>query len=150
MSAPDDSLHILVLHGPNMNLVGKRSKEVYGNLTLDKIDRSLRRKAQELDVQLKIFQSNSESELVTKLQRQRNWADGFLINPSTFCFTSYTLLDTLQLINLPAVEVHLTETIAGRSANESLLSIVCLRQIIGPVNGAYSKGLEALVKYIHQ
>ncbi len=150
MSAPDDSLHILVLHGPNMNLVGKRSKEVYGNLTLDKIDRSLRRKAQELDVQLKIFQSNSESELVTKLQRQRNWADGFLINPSTFCFTSYTLLDTLQLINLPAVEVHLTEIIAGRSANESLLSIVCLRQIIGPVKGAYTKGLEALVKYIHQ
>jgi len=150
MSAPDQPLHILVLHGPNMNLVGKRSREIFGNLTLDKIDRSLRQKAKNLNAQLKIFQSNSESELVTKLQRQRRWADGILINPATLCFTSYTLLDTLQLIGLPVIEVHLTNTIAGRSTSESLLSIACFRQIVGPVNDAYTKGLEQLITHIRR
>lgn len=148
MSVPDNQLHILVLHGPNMNLVGKRPREIFGNLTLDKINRSLRRTARELEVQLKIFQSNSESDLVIKLQRQRNWADGVLFNPTTLCFTSYTLLDTLQLVGLPIIEVHLTDTVAGRSTSESLLASACLRQIVGPVKTAYPDALELLLEHL--
>ncbi|MCF7803885.1 MAG: type II 3-dehydroquinate dehydratase [Candidatus Marinimicrobia bacterium] len=144
MSA-DDSRHILVIHGPNMNLVGKRPKETFGTLTLDKINRSLRRYAQKKNVTLKIFQSNSESDIVTKLQRQRNWADGILLNPATLCFTSYTILDTLELINLPTVEVHLTDPIAGKSVSDSLLKPYFQDQIVGPVDSAYERGLDVLL-----
>jgi len=139
---------ILVIHGPNMNLVGKRPKETFGTLTLDKIDRELRRSARELDVTLKIFQSNSESEIITKLQRQRTWADGILLNPSTLCYTSLTLLDTLQLIQIPTVEIHLVDTLAGKSVSDSILKTSCLDQISGPVNAAYKEGLQVLLTHL--
>lgn len=146
----NQSLCILVIHGPNMNLVGKRPREMFGTLTLDKIDRRLRRFAREADLQLKIFQSNSEADIVTKLQRQRNWADGILLNPATLCFTSYTILDTLQLVNLPTVEVHLTERLTGKTVHESLLKDQCLVQIAGPVNEAYLKGLRVLADHLRK
>ena len=148
MSAPDKSLRVLVLHGPNMNLVGKRPKEIFGTLTLDKINRSLRKKAGTLEVELKIFQSNAESALITLLQRQRNWADGLLVNPASLCFTCFSLLDTVQLVGLPTIEVHLIDTVAGRSTSESILSVACLRQVVGPVDSAYPKALERLVAYL--
>lgn len=147
MSA-SDPLNILVIHGPNMNLVGKRPAEIFGTLTLDKINRSLRRTAQNVNAQLKIFQSNSEPDIVTKLQRQRTWSDGILINPTTLCFTSYTLLDTLELVALPTVEVHQTATIAGRMASESLLGSYCFDRVIGPPDGAYEQALKVLVKHL--
>jgi 3-dehydroquinate dehydratase-2 len=143
-------INILVIHGPNMNLVGKRPRETFGTLTLDKINRSLRRKAQEPGASLKIFQSNSESDIVIKLQRQRNWADGILLNPSTFCFTSYTILDTLELIQLPVIEVHMTETLAGRSVTDSILTPVCTKRLVGPVDGVYENALTDLVKLVTQ
>lgn len=133
-----------------MNLVGKRPAAAFGNLTLDKIDRRLRRMAGEEGVRLKIFQSNSEAEIVTKLQRQRSWAHGILLNPATLCFTSYTLPDTLELIDLPAVEVHLTPEIAGRPVAESLLRPACLRQVAGPVAEAYPKGLRTLIRHLRE
>jgi len=145
MSVDSDATQVLVIHGPNMNLVGKRPREIFGNLTLDKINRSLRNYAREFGVILKIFQSNSEADIVTKLQRQRNWADGILLNPTTLCFTSYTLLDTLELINLPTVEIHLTETIAGKPVSDSRLKPYCREQSIGPVDGAYERGFDVLL-----
>lgn len=148
---PESSaLNILVIHGPNMNLVGKRPKETFGTLTLDKINRSLRRRAQDLGANLKIFQSNSESDIVTKLQRQRNWADGILLNPATLCFTSYTLLDTLELIQLPVIEMHMTETLAGRSVTDSILTPLCTKRLVGPVDGVYENALTDLVKLVTQ
>lgn len=149
-AAQDDFLQILVIHGPNMNLVGKRPAATFGNLTLDKIDRSLHRMAGEEGARLKIFQSNSEAEIVTKLQRQRSWAHGILLNPATLCFTSYTMLDTLELIDLPVVEVHLTPEIAGRPVTDSLLRRLCLRQITGPVTEAYPKGLRHLLRHLRE
>ncbi len=131
-----------------MNLVGRRPREIFGTLTLDKIDRELRRSARELNVSLKIFQSNSESEIITKLQRQRIWADGILLNPSTLCFTSLTILDTLQLLKVPVVEVHLVDTLVGKSVDDSILKSFCLKQISGPVKGAYEKGLDVLIRHL--
>jgi len=131
-----------------MNLIGKRPKEIFGTLTLDKIDRGLRRFGQEANLRLKIFQSNSEADIVTKLQRQRNWADGILLNPTTLCFTSYTILDTLQLVNLPTVEVHLTGYLAGKAVRESLIREQCLAHIAGPVDEAYIKGLRILAEHL--
>jgi len=141
---------VLILHGPNMNLVGHRSSEAFGTLTLDKIDRGLRRTARSLNTVLKIYQSNDEGPLVKWLQRQRNWADGILLNPTTLCFTSYTILDTLQLIKLPAVEIHLTESIAGRSVDDSLLKPTCVDSVIGPPDKAYEKGLHLLVEFLKE
>lgn len=140
---------ILVIHGPNMNLVGKRSGEEFGTLTLDKIDRRLRRKADSLGATLKIFQSNEEGAIIKRLQRQRSWTAGILLNPGALCFSSYTLLDTLQLINLPAVEVHLTGTLAGREVKESLFREYCLESVHGPPDEAYLLGLEKLVIYLN-
>lgn len=131
-----------------MNLVGKRPNETFGTLTLDKINRSLRRKAQDLGACLKIFQSNSESDIVIKLQRQRNWAAGILLNPTTLCFTSYTILDTLELIRLPVIEIHMTETLAGRTVTDSLLTPVCARRLVGPVDGVYENALHDLVNLL--
>ena len=143
-------INILVIHGPNMNLVGKRPKETFGTLTLDKINRSLRRRAQDLSANLKIFQSNSEPDIVTKLQRQRNWAEGILLNPTTLCFTSYTILDTVELIQLPVMEVHMTETLAGRSVTDSILTPVCAKRLVGPVYGVYENALTDLVNLVSQ
>jgi len=147
MSA-NERVTVLVIHGPNMNLVGKRPKEQFGTLTLDKIDRKLRRKADSLGATLKIFQSNEEGAIIKQLQRQRSWASGILLNPGALCFSSYTLLDTLQLINLPAVEVQLTGTLAGREVKESLLREYCLESVHGPPDEAYNLGLEKLVHYL--
>ena len=147
MSA-NERVTVLVIHGPNMNLVGKRPKEQFGTLTLDKIDRKLRRKADSLGATLKIFQSNEEGAIIKQLQRQRSWASGILLNPGALCFSSYTLLDTLQLINLPAVEVQLTGTLAGREVKESLLREYCLKSVHGPPDEAYNLGLEKLVHYL--
>ncbi|MBD3275067.1 MAG: type II 3-dehydroquinate dehydratase [Candidatus Marinimicrobia bacterium] len=141
-------INILVIHGPNMNLVGKRPREIFGNLTLDKINRSLRRKARELGASLKIFQSNSESDIVIKLQRQRNWSHGILLNPTTLCFNSYTIYDTLELIQLPIVEVHMTENLAGRSVTDSILTPVCTKRLVGPVDSVYENALTDLVKFV--
>ncbi len=144
----ESDIPVLVIHGPNMNLVGKRPKDQYGTLTLDKIDRALRRKAGSLGATVKIFQSNEEGRIVQRLQHQRNWADGILLNPATLCFTSYTLLDTLELIALPTVEVHLTDRLAGRKVAESLLRGYCLETIEGPPAKAYLLGLERLVDFL--
>ena len=128
-----------------MNIVGLRSQEIYGNITLDKINRSLRKIARDAGVQLKIYQSNSEPGIVKILQRQRNQVRGILINPATLCFTGYTIADTLQLINLPTVEIHLTESLVGKSVTDSVLRSVCLEQFTGAPDTGYTDGLKYLL-----
>nr|AGS52810.1 3-dehydroquinate dehydratase II [uncultured bacterium contig00009] len=99
---------ILLIHGPNLNLLGKREPEHYGTMTLDDINAKMTRIAGENDVELRVFQSNSEGALIDAIQDAANWASGIVINPGAYGHYSYALRDALAAVNLPAVETHLS------------------------------------------
>ena len=101
-------LHVLVIHGPNLNLLGSREESVYGTTTLDTINGMLVKLGRELGVDLDIRQSNHEGELVTWIQEARNGYHGIIINPAAYTHTSVAIRDALLAVEVPAVEVHLS------------------------------------------
>ena len=136
---------ILVLHGPNLNLLEKRSQEHYGGEGLEEIDRELEKLAAELGLELRIRQSNHEGEMVGLIHDNIDWADGILINPGALTHYSYSLRDALELSGLPAVEVHLSNIHARENfRNQSVTAQVCAGQISGFRGISYMLGLRAL------
>jgi len=142
----EKKLKILVLHGPNLNLLGHRDPKHYGRLTLDKLNTLIRKKARELDVDVKFYQTNCEGDLVTLLQRQRKYVDGILINPAAYTHTSIAIRDAIELIKIPVVEIHLSD-IQSREPfrRESMIRDVCLATFSGKKEQSYLEGLEFLV-----
>ncbi|MBE0411780.1 MAG: type II 3-dehydroquinate dehydratase [Anaerolineales bacterium] len=123
---------ILVLHGPNLNLLGKREPEIYGHLTLHEIDRRLASVAQDLGLQVRSMQFNSEGDLVDALQSARDWACGVVFNPAGYSHTSVALRDTVSAIQLPVIEVHLSNVQAREEfRRHSLIAPVCIGVIAG-------------------
>ena len=139
-------MQILVLHGPNLNLLGNREPEIYGHQTLAEIDASLRVCAARLGVEVDCFQSNHEGELIDRIQAAMGQVSGILINPGGFTHTSVALRDALVASRLPVVEVHLSNVYARESFRQhSYVSPIALGVISGLGAPGYAFGLEALV-----
>jgi 3-dehydroquinate dehydratase-2 len=140
---------ILVLHGPNLNLLGTREPEVYGTTTLDEINADLTTAAKEWGAEIEFFQSNHEGSLIDRIQEAVSWADGILINPGGFTHTSVSLRDALSAAGLPLVEVHLSNIFAREEFREhSFVSGIALGVISGLGPLGYRLGLQALVEHL--
>lgn len=140
---------ILVLHGSNLNWLGKREPRIYGKFTLSDVDKALTGLAEELHIELKIFQTNWEGQIVDWIQEESRWANGILINPGAFTHYCYSLRDAVASVGLPAVEVHVTN-IHTREAfrHQSVIVPVCVGQISGFGLNSYLLGLRALDYYL--
>ncbi|HUN22448.1 MAG TPA: type II 3-dehydroquinate dehydratase [Anaerolineales bacterium] len=145
-------MKILVLHGPNLNLLGTREPGIYGTLTLAEINQRLHTLANTLGVtELRTQQSNHEGMLVDAFHDARNWANGVLINPGAYTHTSIALRDAISAVGLPVVEAHLSNVYAREAfRHHSMLAGVCVGSLCGFGYNSYALGLQALVWHIQK
>jgi 3-dehydroquinate dehydratase-2 len=138
--------HILVLHGPNLNLLGSREPEVYGKTTLAEIDAGLVALGRERGAEVRCVQSNSEGALIDHIHAARGWAHGLIVNAGGLSHTSVSLRDAIAGVALPAVEVHLSNIFAREEfRHRSLISGVCVAVVTGFGADSYRLGLEGLI-----
>lgn len=144
-------INILVIHGPNLNLLGEREPEVYGSTTLEQLNQMLAQKASDFGVELKFFQNNSEGKIIDFIHENRKWAHGIIINPGALTHYSYSLRDAIASVSKPAIEVHLSDIHKRESFRKiSVIKEICIDQIVGLGIKSYFKGLETLVKHLRE
>ncbi|MHB8995424.1 MAG: type II 3-dehydroquinate dehydratase [Armatimonadota bacterium] len=143
--------NVLVLHGPNLNLLGVREPTVYGDHTLEDINNSISEEAVKLGITVRIIQSNHEGHLVDAIHQAHGWADAIIINPAGYTHTSVVLRDAIQAVRLPTVEVHLSN-IAAREEfrHRSVLAPACVGQISGFRWMSYILALHAVKGLLEQ
>lgn len=142
-------MNILVLHGPNLNLMGLRSAQMGERVTLDKINRALRRKARELEVTIKILQTHDAAKAITFLQRNRNWADGLLFTPGPWARCQYDILDTLKLTGIPFAEIFFTEEFyPDQYQDGSIFSEIATANLSGHPLEVYPEALTVIYEAI--
>lgn len=140
---------IVVIHGPNLNLLGKREPGIYGTLTLEEINNCLLDHAKEIGVDLRTIQSNSEGKLVDAIQEAGRWSDGLVINAAAYTHTSVAIRDAISAVYLPAVEVHLSNVHAREPFRQkSLIAPVCLGVVAGFGWRSYLLGMDGLVAHL--
>jgi len=138
-------MRVLVIHGPNLNLLGTREPEVYGSATLAEINERLEQRAQELDIEIEAYNSNHEGEIVDKIADAGSIADAIIINPAAYTHTSVAIRDVISAVALPTVEVHLSNIHAREEFRRtSLIAPVVTGQIAGFGADSYLLALEAV------
>ena len=139
-------MNVLVIHGPNINLIGKRETGVYGNVTFEEINNMIKAKARELDITVEIFQSNHEGAIIDKIHSAAETADALIINPGAYTHYSYAIRDAITAVNIKAVEVHLSNIHKREPFRSvSVTAPVCQGQISGFGAKSYIFGLESLL-----
>ena len=142
-------MKILVVHGPNLNMLGTREPAIYGRTTLADINAMLEEEAQQRQIELRTFQSNSEGELVTAIQDASGWADAIIINPAAYTHTSVALRDAVAAAGVPTVEVHLSNVYAREEfRHHSYIAPVAIGQIAGFGRDSYRLALLALQRVV--
>ena len=140
-------MNILVINGPNLNMLGQREPEKYGNITLETIVNNLNNIAQAEDVTLEAFQSNHEGEIIDKIQQTK--CDGLIINAGGFTHTSVAIRDAISSVGIPTVEVHMTNIHAREEfRHTSLISGVSIAQVVGFKEKSYEFALSGLISYL--
>ncbi len=140
---------ILVLHGPNLNLLGTREPKVYGSMMLAEIDEKLVEIGKSRGVEVRTFQSNHEGALIDALHDARKWASGVVFNPGGYTHTSIALRDAISAIGIPVVEVHISNVYNRESFRQSsLLSPVCLGKVTGFGWRSYVLGMRGLIEHL--
>jgi 3-dehydroquinate dehydratase II len=143
-------LNISLIHGPNLNFLGKREPKIYGSTTLDDINALVEQEAAALQVALSCFQSNHEGALVDKIHQAWSVCDGLLINPGAYTHTSVAIRDAIAAVNIPTVEVHLSNIYRREEfRHHSYIAPVAIGQISGFGPDSYRLGLQALVHHLH-
>jgi len=139
-------MNILFINGPNLNLLGKREPGIYGNLTLDEIEKMVREKATELKVQVEFKQSNSEGDIVTWIQQAVGKYDSIVLNAGAYTHTSIAIRDAIAAVKIPTIEIHLSNIHAREEfRRHSMIAPVCVGQISGFGAYSYILGLMAAV-----
>ncbi|MDD7512945.1 MAG: type II 3-dehydroquinate dehydratase [Clostridiales bacterium] len=136
---------LLVINGPNMNLLGTREPEIYGTKTYDQLVSEIQSKAEEMDISIEVFQSNYEGEIIEKIQESNHYYDGIIINGAGYSYTSVAILDALRALSIPVIEVHLSD-IEKREEyrRDSLFAEVAQNSIIGEGFDGYFRAMEEL------
>ena len=141
---------ILVINGPNINMLGIREPGVYGTITLADIEKELGSLAKELKTEIEFFQSNHEGEITEKIQQSLNKIDGIIINPAAFTHTSVAIRDALAAVNIPAIEVHISNVYSREEfRHKSFTAGVCVGQIAGLGIDGYLCALRKLVSILN-
>lgn len=142
-------MKLLLINGPNLNLLGTREPEKYGNITLADIEFGLIEKAKEHGAELEVFQSNHEGEIIDRIQTAKGLIDGIIINAGGYTHTSVAIRDAISAVAIPTVEVHMTNIHAREEFRHiSLISGVAIAQVVGFGAKSYDYALEGLIDFL--
>ena len=140
-------MNILVINGPNLNLLGTRKPDIYGTETLEELMMWLENSTESANHNFKFYQSNHEGEIIDTLHDERHWADGVLINAGAYTHYSYAIRDAIESIDIPAIEIHLSDPSKREDFRKtSVLSSVCIDTVSGLGKNSYLEGLKILIK----
>jgi 3-dehydroquinate dehydratase-2 len=144
-------MKVSLIHGPNLNMVGLREPEFYGRDSFDDINRKIKLRAQQMDMEVRIMQSNHEGEIIDAIQEARSWADAIVINPGAFTHYSYAIRDAITAVRMPTIEVHLSNVHSREEfRRNSVIAPVASGQIVGLGVYGYLLALDAARQIVEQ